>query len=668
MDKRAFTSASAYPVKLLRHSIISLMTKQKMIFPFHVQLNPTNKCNLKCEFCSCANKDDHEMPIEQAATILSTYYKMGMGALTISGGGDPMCYPWINDLIRLCNNLRVEVGLVTNGVLLHLLDKNLDLKWCRISVDGRHLLTREAIQKIIDMPHVDWAMSYVLRPHDYSNLTRAVLIANELNMTHIRVVDDILSKEESKINHARSIIESHGIGSSKIIWQGRKDSTPGCKECRIGLIKPNIDAHGDVYPCCIEENERVLIKRDGVELSVSIKDVLVGDICPSEEGDGIILNKLSKESDQIEVVVDNSRSVIVSPDHTMLVFKDNKFVEKKASEVIMGDLMGVRVKSVDSVDSSPKVINNDYTKALYWLLGLYTADGWDSKYNTIGISPGKSNIWIEDLNKKLKLLSLDYRVYERETTLQYDINVNELKSVFILCGYKAINKCIPDMVMSAHRELKMEFLKGYLKDGSIYTDKRYRMVFSTISRILSSDLTLFLSKLGLEAKPHKARGGGTMVIEGRTVNTHDLYRINVHGGYQLIKVQEVFEYLGKEVRLGKKGPKPKDNIGSIKILPVTSIKNLSKKGMMYDLYVSNTNKFFAGNGMIMVHNCGVQYSRSIPDLNFNKEFSLGNDYEGIVERQIVFDGTKCDVCYYCQYNAMLGSILEAQDIEHGKFI
>lgn len=249
MDKRAYTSASAYPVKLLRHEVISFMTEKKMIMPFHLQLNPTNKCNLKCEFCSCANKDDFEMPIEQAIGIVSTYYRMGMGALTISGGGDPMCYPKINELISFCNRLNIKVGLVTNGVLLHLLNKNLNLTWCRISVDGKHLLTREAIQKIIDMPHVDWAMSYVLRPHDYSNLTRAVIIANELDMTHIRVVDDILSKEESKIDHARSIIEAHGIGASKIIWQGRKDHTPGCKECRIGLLKPNIDAHGNVYPC-----------------------------------------------------------------------------------------------------------------------------------------------------------------------------------------------------------------------------------------------------------------------------------------------------------------------------------------------------------------------------------------------------------------------------------
>lgn len=250
MDKRAFTSASTYPVKLLKHEIVSEISRTKRIIPIHVQLNPTNKCSLKCEYCSCANKDDHEMPIEQAIDIVDRYYALGMRALTITGGGDPMCYPYINDLIAYCNSFDIEVGLVTNGVLLNRLERTSELTWCRISVDGRHLLSSDTINKIISMPFMDWALSYVLHPHDYANLTRAIIIANELEMTHIRVVDDILSKDESKINHARSIVEAHGINTKRVIWQGRKDSTPGCKECRVGLIKPNIDAHGDVYPCC----------------------------------------------------------------------------------------------------------------------------------------------------------------------------------------------------------------------------------------------------------------------------------------------------------------------------------------------------------------------------------------------------------------------------------
>lgn len=193
------------------------------------------------------------MPVDQAYDIVARYHKMGARAITITGGGDPMCYPWINDLLRACTTVGytgMKIGLVTNGILLPRLDSTQKIKWCRISVDGKHLLSKESVDKIISMPHVDWALSYVLRPHDYSNLTRAILIANELKMTHIRVVDDILSKEESRIDHAKEIIDKHGIDISRVIWQGRKDSTPGCKECRIGLIKPNIDAHGDVYSCC----------------------------------------------------------------------------------------------------------------------------------------------------------------------------------------------------------------------------------------------------------------------------------------------------------------------------------------------------------------------------------------------------------------------------------
>lgn len=254
MEKSSYTSASVFPVKLLQDQVVTEIARDGIIRPIHLQLNPTNKCNLKCDFCSCKNKDDHEMPIEQALDILQRYSKLGVKAVTITGGGDPLCYPHINRLIDACRHFGhsgMEVGLVTNGILLDTLDKDLHLKWCRISVDGTHLLSKEALRKIQDMPQVDWALSYVLYPKRYSNLPTAIMLANELDMTHIRVVDDILSKEDSLIEPAKELMYKYpSIDTDKVIWQGRKESTRGCKKCRIGLIKPNIDPHGNVYPCC----------------------------------------------------------------------------------------------------------------------------------------------------------------------------------------------------------------------------------------------------------------------------------------------------------------------------------------------------------------------------------------------------------------------------------
>ena len=249
MNTSSYTSASVFPLKLFDPAIIQSI-KGGYIPPVHLQLNPTNRCNLKCKFCSCANKDDHEMSYDQAKDILERFKLLGTKAITLTGGGEPLCHPSINAIIAYCNMLALEVGLVSNGVLLDSLDDSLDIRWCRISLSGSNTLSKKIYNKIKSMPHVDWAFSYVLKAHDYSNITNCITLANDLNVTHIRIVDDILSEEESKIGHAREIIEAHGIDTSRVIWQGRKTYTAGTKSCLISLLKPSIDAHGNVYPCC----------------------------------------------------------------------------------------------------------------------------------------------------------------------------------------------------------------------------------------------------------------------------------------------------------------------------------------------------------------------------------------------------------------------------------
>jgi len=249
MNTLSFTSASVFPVKLLNPKIIESVCGHH-IQPTHVQLNPTNKCNLKCSFCSCSGKDDTEMTLEQVYNILERLHKLGVKAVTISGGGDPLCHPNINEIIKKCSELSIEVGLVTNAVLLSKLEEDLKIKWCRISLSGENLISNNTKNKIKRMPQVDWAFSYVIIPNNYSNVVEAVNLANELNLTHMRIVDDILDPSISYLDDIKKLLRGNSLDDSKVIYQGRKEYTAGTKSCLISLIKPSIDAHGLVYPCC----------------------------------------------------------------------------------------------------------------------------------------------------------------------------------------------------------------------------------------------------------------------------------------------------------------------------------------------------------------------------------------------------------------------------------
>lgn len=266
MDKlNSYTAANAIPVKLIKHEqFYNWIKKHQRIPPIHLQLNPTNKCNLNCEWCSCKNDDrQSELSLEDITYIRDILFPLGMDAVTISGGGEPLLHPNINGIIDILTEV-CEVGLVTNGYLLKNLSNEslMDITWCRISVsddssmDNIHLIkaiteTIKRTRKIEE--EIDWAFSYVVtKDFNFKRLLGCIEFANYFDFTHVRIVSDLLDLDSilSMKEIKKQLIQKTNINLDKVIFQGRKEYTYGAQKCYISLLKPVIDAKGDIYPCC----------------------------------------------------------------------------------------------------------------------------------------------------------------------------------------------------------------------------------------------------------------------------------------------------------------------------------------------------------------------------------------------------------------------------------
>ena len=166
MNTNSFTAADVQiPVKVIQDiKLVESVVKNKVIPLRHLQLCPTNKCNLNCEFCSCSDRDKTlEMNYGHIVNLLIEAEKNGCEGITITGGGEPLLHPKINEIIESCYQMHIKVGLVTNGLALDKLATKVD--WCRISFDSNRAFhtientVRDAVEKF---PEVDWAFSYVL--------------------------------------------------------------------------------------------------------------------------------------------------------------------------------------------------------------------------------------------------------------------------------------------------------------------------------------------------------------------------------------------------------------------------------------------------------------------------------------------------------------------------
>jgi MoaA/NifB/PqqE/SkfB family radical SAM enzyme len=117
--------------------------------PLHVRIKPTNLCNQHCWYCSYRadalqlgkemNPRD-SIPREKMLEIIGDLEQMGAGAVTFSGGGEPLVYPHMTAVLeRIVTGGKLKFAFITNGI--NLKDGLSEIigahgSWVRISVDG----------------------------------------------------------------------------------------------------------------------------------------------------------------------------------------------------------------------------------------------------------------------------------------------------------------------------------------------------------------------------------------------------------------------------------------------------------------------------------------------------------------------------------------------------
>ncbi len=108
-------------------------------YPISVELSLTNRCNLKCVWCSDADLRDRldgEMDRETLFRLLIDLKTGGTRGITIEGGGEPTVHRHFLDVVDGARGLGLHLGLISNGVLIPYAHRVQDFDWIRISLDA----------------------------------------------------------------------------------------------------------------------------------------------------------------------------------------------------------------------------------------------------------------------------------------------------------------------------------------------------------------------------------------------------------------------------------------------------------------------------------------------------------------------------------------------------
>lgn len=120
--------------------------------PILVTVDPSNKCNLNCKWCNAKyirkrnTNDLSRKALQNISSFLPVWgTNTSVKAVCIAGGGEPLMNPHVGEFIDCLVASGIEVGVVTNGLLIH---KHLDAlskcTWVGVSVDAG---TKETYKK-----------------------------------------------------------------------------------------------------------------------------------------------------------------------------------------------------------------------------------------------------------------------------------------------------------------------------------------------------------------------------------------------------------------------------------------------------------------------------------------------------------------------------------------
>jgi len=230
-------------------------------------VSPTGVCNLRCKYCSTDFRDpSRNIPLAVIQDYVERLQRRGLRAVILTGGGEPMLYPEITELIHwLAYDRKLRVALITNGTQMRKVDPRLFylLDWVRISVnlfDG----WEEKIEGTDVCSTVGLSIVYTDQHQEapsepWVEIFRKVSkLADRTHAKYVRVLPNCLLKQEDLLaRHVELDALFAEVGDGRFFHQFKVHRTPQHEVCHQSYFRPYLSEvpwhetgePGSVYPC-----------------------------------------------------------------------------------------------------------------------------------------------------------------------------------------------------------------------------------------------------------------------------------------------------------------------------------------------------------------------------------------------------------------------------------
>lgn len=240
--------------ELRREPRLSLSEAVPLSAPLTIYVEPTNRCNLSCDFCPQSLEDyedrtgkRQDMPLEIWAKVMDEIRVMGIRSLKLYFFGEPLLHPDIREMVRIAKTACERVELTTNGMALSqriarsLLASGLD--YLRVSVYPTISHPKNVIRNV----------AYLRSIRDEAELSDPYICAKVFNEAQRA----LMRPDYEGIVDEIAVEGLHTIGSEFVnISEQVRGKQVACPYPFYNLV---VKSNGDVVPCCVAWEDSLVV-------------------------------------------------------------------------------------------------------------------------------------------------------------------------------------------------------------------------------------------------------------------------------------------------------------------------------------------------------------------------------------------------------------------------
>lgn len=257
---------STFGDKLLQHlNVLSRIQLKGQWRPITVQLSPTAACSSNCIFCSVKHRQKGlNLPFDLIKKGLKDFKDLGAKSVEITGGGEPLLYKNIKELIDFAYKLGFDIGIISNTAEVgKFISKSQakKLTWYRVSLHKLDEGLTPSDYKLGVIPKGKLGFSYIINKKTTRETIKQIaeVVRRRPDAKFVRIAGDCLvGKNLLTIKDKWGpIIESVNEFGKFFIKEINENYFPYPRFCGIGAIRPYCVEDGNIYIC----NSHVLKSR-----------------------------------------------------------------------------------------------------------------------------------------------------------------------------------------------------------------------------------------------------------------------------------------------------------------------------------------------------------------------------------------------------------------------